>query len=92
MEKNKDNKRYFLNVVEEYIYNPKYKDYIGGRVEIWDQVDGNGIGSDEEIRFLTKKKEEFYIFREKINLKLVNEKNLKKINQYIQKNFHDNVI
>lgn len=44
-------KRYFFSVVEEGIMNPKYKDYRGGRIEVYDRKDKRGYAC-YEARFL----------------------------------------
>ncbi len=44
-------KRYFFSVVEEMIMNPKYKDYRGGRIEVYDKKNKRGYAC-YEARFL----------------------------------------
>ena len=60
----KPDTEYFLNIVEEGIQNPDFAGCVGGRVEVYsDQAeDGYAI---KELRFLTRKAEEFDEFRDR---------------------------
>lgn len=55
-------KRYFISFIEEFVLNPEFEGYVGGRVEV------TGPGDDypgEEIRFFTKEhKSEYYRLRD----------------------------
>jgi len=45
-------KRYFFSVIEEGIMNPKYKDYRGGRIEVYDRKDKTGYAIYEARFFI----------------------------------------
>jgi len=47
-------KRYFFSVVEEVIMNPKYQDYRGGRIEVYDRKDKSGYACYEARFFIPK--------------------------------------
>ena len=47
----KKSKRFLFNVVEEFILNPDYKDYSGGRIEVFDKKNDSGFAIGE-ARFL----------------------------------------
>lgn len=58
----KQKKRYFFSVTEEFIMNPEYQGYRGGRIEVHDRESENPY-ADYEARFTIP--EEFYdAFRE----------------------------
>jgi len=81
-------KPYFISFVEEGIRNENYKDYIGGRVEIftqWSRFDIN------EYRFLTKDTEAFYKIRDKYEFKNLSWWGLKKLKKIISK-FNEQII
>jgi hypothetical protein len=80
------NKKYFFNFIEEAILNPKYSDYIGGRIEIWDDDHPYSI---EEIRFFTKKLNEWRKFRDKWDFKEVNDAQIKKIKNVVKEKYHN---
>ena len=65
--------------------DPKYKDYVFGRVEIYDGSDGSHFAIDE-IRFLTNKKS-WYKFRAKWDFKDVTEKELESIRNIIERKY-----
>ena len=79
-------KKYFISFVEEFIFNPKYQDYIAGRVEIYLRKSQYDI---DELRFFTKKIKKFNHFRNKWDLEEVSEKQLKKIRKIIAKEFNE---
>ena len=81
-------KLFFLSFVEEMIQNPDFFAYVGGRIEVYDDKSEFNI---EEIRFLTKKKKEFYQFREKWDFEDISEKELKEIRRIVKKNFCEKV-
>jgi hypothetical protein len=80
-------KTYFISFVEEFWtdIDPKYKDYVFGRVEIYDGSDGSHFAIDE-IRFLTNKKS-WYKFRDKWDFKDVTEKELESIRKIIESKY-----
>ena len=51
MKTKKVKKRYFFNVIEEMIMNPKYSKFRGGRIEVYDKKRKDGYAS-YEARFL----------------------------------------
>lgn len=78
--------KYFISFVEEAVLNPAYKDYIAGRMEIFDEYHAYAI---EEVRFLTKKRETFWEFAEKWDFKDVSKEELASIKDTIKKEFLD---
>jgi hypothetical protein len=67
--------KYFISFVEEAVMNPKWAGYIGGRIEVYSDDSTSGYATDE-IRFFTKKVDDFYAFREKYDFKDVDETTL----------------
>jgi len=76
--------KYFLSFVEEMVFNPDFKNYVGGRVEVFIKEEEYDI---EEIRFFTNKQKEFLKFRNEWDFKDVSAKQLNQIRQIIQKKF-----
>lgn len=70
----------FISFVEECICNPKYHDYVAGRIEVYRK----GPYADEEIRFFTKDREKFYAFREEYDMSKVTEEKLEAIKRVVQ--------
>ena len=79
-------KRIFISFVEEFVLNPEYEGYIGGRIEVF--YPGDAYQS-EEIRFFTKKVSEFNAFRDKYDMKRIGSKRLKEIREKIEQEFTD---
>ena len=63
-----------VSFVEEFIFDPAYSDYIAGRIEIH----GDGPYAEREIRFFTKRRDEFYEFRDRWDLQDLSKKQLKR--------------
>ena len=61
--------KYFLNFIEEIVFDPKYSGYIGGRVEVFGQEDKY---ARMELRFFTDDLLGFYKFRDEYDFKDVN--------------------
>jgi len=57
-------KPWWVSFVEEMVMNPDFAGYIGGRMEVYSNDPGTWY-AEEEVRFLTKKREEFWEFRER---------------------------
>ena len=78
-------KTYFISFVEEFWtdIDPKYKDYVVGRVEVYDDEHDYDI---DEIRFLTNKKS-WYKFRDRWDFKDVTEKELESIRKTIESKY-----
>lgn len=45
-------KKYFFNIIEEYVLNPDYYGYRGGRVEVFDRDDDSGYAMAEYRLFM----------------------------------------
>lgn len=69
----------YLSFIEEAV-NQDYEGYVGGRVEVW----GDGQYAEEEIRFFTDKREEFWEFREVWDFEYVNDWMLKHLRRKIE--------
>lgn len=52
-------KKYFISFVEEFIFNKRYKNYVAGRVEVYDS---KGPYDIDEFRFLLKEEKNFIAF------------------------------
>ena len=81
-------KPYFLSFVEETVLNENYRDYIGGRLELWTHW---AIYNIDEFRFFTKDIEAFYKFRDKWDFKCVNWFTLQKVKKYLKQHFYERV-
>jgi len=81
---------FFISFVEEMTLNPnpKYKGYIGGRIEIYNQRKQYDIN---EYRFLTKDIKEFYEFRDKWDFRDINWFQLQRLRRYVEKHFYVSV-
>ena len=77
---------YFISFVEEAVLNPDYKDFIGGRIEVYRSDERY---ASEEIRFFTKKQDEFYKFREKYDFKDITEAELNKIKKIVKEEYYE---
>ena len=78
-------KPYYVSFVEEGIFDPKYKDYSGGRVEVWTQWSEYDI---DEYRFFTDDRE-FYGFRDKWDLKNLSYFGLRKLKKIIEEKYNE---
>jgi len=76
--------RFFISFIEEAVLNPDYKGFIGGRIEVYRL--GEAYAS-EEIRFFTKKQDEFYKFREDWDFKDVTEAELNEIRETVKEEY-----
>jgi hypothetical protein len=81
---------YFLSFVGEAVMNPAYSGYIGGRIEVTPDVSVTGYPT-EEIRFLTKRVDEFEAFRDRYDFKDVSLKTLNAIRDTTARKFCDRV-
>ena len=76
---------HFLSFIEEFVLNPAYDGYIGGRIEVYGN---NPLGyADKEIRFFTMKADEFRAFRERWDFKDVTDKQLGDIEKKVAEEF-----
>lgn len=83
-------KLYFLSFIEEFVMNPKYNDYIAGRIEVYDKTSDN-VYAVEEIRWFTKKQKEFIKFRENWDFKDINQKSLDWLRVFMEENYCDKI-
>ena len=74
---------YYLSFVEESVMNPDYRGFIGGRVEVYSK----GLYADREIRFFTDRRDEYSVFREKWDFKIVTAEKLAEIEKEIKERF-----
>lgn len=81
--------RYFLSFVEEAVMNPKYVDYIGGRVEVYRPDEQYAF---REIRFFTKQIKGYDRFRKRWDMQTVFGWQLKRIERKIRRKFYDTYI
>ncbi|MBU1988190.1 MAG: hypothetical protein KKD94_01780 [Nanoarchaeota archaeon] len=82
----KINKEYMLWFVEEAIYDPKYKDWAGGRMEV--HKPDKSPYSIDEIRFFTPRSDEWKKFRNEYDGKDVDKIELDKVTKTIKENFY----
>ena len=64
---------YYISFIEECIQNPKYLEYTGGRIEVFENGSPYAI---EEIRWFTKDIDIFREFRDKWDMKEVSKRQL----------------
>jgi len=76
----------FLSFVEECILNPDYEGFVGGRLEIY--INDDPYANDEK-RFLTRKQEEFYRFRDRWDMKRVTPKQLETVISSLENKFNN---
>ena len=76
---------YFISFVEEGILNPDYKEYVGGRVEIYDDINSFEV---DEIRFFTNKKS-WNSFRNKWDFREVTKKQLDSLRKTIKEKYYE---
>lgn len=79
--------KYFINFIEECVQNPLYKDYIGGRIEVYEQTVTDGPYSCNEIRFFTKDVKKFRAFRNRWDMKDITGRQLKWIEKKVEREF-----
>ena len=72
-------KTFFLSFVEEGILNSDYFGYIGGRVEVYETGPDASQYAIEEIRFLTKKQDEYHKLRGRYDFEDVTAKGLERL-------------
>ena len=77
--------KYFVSFVEEGIFDPKYEDYAGGRVEIYSPKEQYAI---EEIRFFTIRNKEWNDYRDRWDFKDVTVKQLSELKKTIKKKYY----
>lgn len=95
-----DKKKYFVNFIEEGIFNPEYYGCIGGRVEI----SSDGPYADNEIRFFfrsydypsenskccdTSKMKKWNEFRESWDFKEYSNEEIKKLEDILKKEWYE---
>jgi hypothetical protein len=76
--------KYSISFTEESVMNPKYHDYIGGRMEVYVENEPFNV---EEVRFFTKDIKGFNKFREKWECKDVSQEELDKLKDIITNSF-----
>ncbi len=76
---------YFISFVEEGIFNPKYDNYAGGRVEIYSPKEQYAI---EEVRFFTIINDNWIKFRDKWDFKNITIKQLLELKKTIRKKYY----
>lgn len=69
--------------------NQKYAGYIGGRMEIFDNLSDSQYAVDED-RFFTRD-ERFYKFRDKWDFKNVGEKRLNRVRRKLREKYLDKI-
>ena len=80
------NKPYFISFIEEAIMGPKYGNYVAGRIEVYIEPEPHDI---EEIRFFTKKLDEYFGFRNKWDFKDVSQAELDEIRKTAIEDFYE---
>lgn len=81
----------FISFVEEGIFNPAYLAYVGGRIEVYDtRVRKDGYAS-EEIRFFTKKVDEYHRYRDRWDMASLTDAELNKMRSFVEENFHERI-
>ncbi len=81
--------KYYISFTEEGVMNPKYHDYIGGRMEVYVEDEPYNI---EEVRFFTKDIKGFSEFREKWECCEVDKKTLEAVKKDLTNKFNTSVL
>lgn len=76
---------YFLSFVEEGIFNPKYEDWAGGRIEVYIDTEHHNI---EEIRFFCKRNKAWNNFRDEYDFKDVTKDELDDVRKLVKKKYY----
>lgn len=76
---------YFLSFVEEGIFDLKYQDWAGGRIEVFIETEQYNI---EEIRFFCKKTKEWENFRGEYDFKDVTKNELDDVKKLVKKKYY----
>ena len=76
---------FFISFVEEGIFDSKYENYAGGRVEIYSPKEQYAI---EEVRFFTIRDDKWIKYRDKWDFKDLTERQLKQLKKTIKKKFY----
>lgn len=82
----KRNKEYTLSFVEEIIQDPKYKGWVGGRIEVLKPNESSY--SVDEIRFFTPRTDEWAKFVDEYDCKDVDKAELDKVTKIIKEKFY----
>jgi len=82
---NKNEGEFLLSFVEEGIFNPDYKNYVGGRLEIHTSESPWTI---DEMRFFTPASEEWFKFVELYDAECVDKVTLERIVKTIKGKFY----
>ena len=77
--------KYFLSFIEEGIFNPKYENWAGGRIEVFIDTEQYNI---EEIRFFCKRSKEWENFRGEYDFKDVTEDELNDVRKLVKKKYY----
>jgi len=86
---NKKRSNIFVSFVEECVLNPEYQDCIAGRIEV--SFPKDKLFPSEEIRFLTKKIDEFRTFRDEWDMTKISFRDLIKIRNMVTEMFNDGI-
>lgn len=78
----------YISFVEEGVLNPDYKDFIGGRIEV---NDPDKMFAIDEIRFLTRKINEFNEFRDQWDFEDLNEEQLVAFTKIVEDKFQEKI-
>jgi hypothetical protein len=74
-------KTFFLSFIEEAILNPKWAEFVAGRIKVYEM--GSEKYAIEEIRFLTKKQKEYRRLRGKWDFGEATAKELERLRKKI---------
>ena len=74
-----------VSFVGESIFDPALADYIGGRIGVY----GDGQYAEREIRFFTKRRDEFYQFRDYWDLRDLTEEQLAQFEREVQERYQE---
>ena len=81
-------KKYFISFVGEGIFNPKYRDYTGGRIEVSDNENHGHYPVCEEIRYFTNNST-FWEFMEKWDFKDITQEELNELRETVKRNYYN---
>ena len=83
-ERSREMNRYYISFIEECIQNPKYLNYRGGRIEVYEY---NKPFASREIRFFTDRIPKFLAFRDRWDMRDITSSQLKYVKKRVKREF-----
>lgn len=77
--------KYFISFIEEFVQDPLYQGYIGGRIEVYKRDEPYACN---EIRFFTHKVRKFRAFRDRWDMKNITWQKMVYIEWKVKQDFY----